>query len=248
MREFARDDPGRSVAVRTLRGEALALDVRGAEPRPGASLLKLPLAAAVWEAGLAGELDLDAAVDVAALPRTVHPTVLAALDAGRELTLREACALCLATSDNPLASHLLELVGADAVNALARRWGCRPTRLTVGFGDAELGDSGRRNVTCAHDALVLVAEICSRPRLDRLRVALANGQRNFRIPLRLPDGLPVAHKTGTLEGVCNDAGVVFGERCDLALAFLCDGQRDTAACSLEIGDCAAAIWAALEAG
>ena len=75
--------------------------------------------------------------------------------------------------------------------------------------------------------------------------ALANSLRNTRIPLRLPDDARALHKTGTLAGVVNDAGVVFGQETDLALAFLCDNQEDGAATSIEIGDCVAQIRGAV---
>ena len=91
-------------------------------------------------------------------------------------------------------------------------------------------------MTTANDALELVLHAA---RDDA--VALSNSLRNTRIPLRLPDGTRVAHKTGTLDGVVNDAGVVYGERTDLALAFLCEGQADPAATSIEIGDCVARL-------
>jgi beta-lactamase class A len=78
-----------------------------------------------------------------------------------------------------------------------------------------------------------------------LVVALKNNLRNFRMPLRLPDTLPVAHKTGSLMGVAIDAGIAYGRSVDLAISFLSDHQSDTARTSLSIGDCMGRIWASL---
>ncbi len=245
---FAEPYRGRSVLIESPAGQVLA-EVGADQERPAASLLKLPLAAAVWEACLAGELDLAEGVVVGELPQTEHPSVLAALGSEHRLTLEEACALCLASSDNPIASHLLGLVGIDAVNRLLRRWGCEATRLEVGFSDSELGSEGRRNVSTAREALLVLRKVRDDPRFAALARGLANSTRNVRIPLRLTeDGVTVHHKTGTLPGVCNDVGVVADGRTELAVAFLCEGEEDTAACSLEIGDCVGAVWAALRAG
>jgi hypothetical protein len=68
-----------------------------------------------------------------------------------------------------------------------------------------------------------------------------------RIPLRLPDDgtVRVAHKTGSLAGVVNDAGIVEGCGVAMAVAVLCDGQRDAAVTGTEIGDCVESCWEAI---
>jgi hypothetical protein len=147
------------------------------------------------------------------------------------------------TSDNAIAQRLLQLVGADAVNRQLSSLGCARTRLAVGFDDAHLGDAGRTNVTTAREARMLVTALV-REREEIAR-ALENNLRATRIPLRLPDATRAPHKTGTLPGVVCDAGLVFGERSDLALAFLCDQQADGPRTGVEIGDCVAEVRRAL---
>jgi beta-lactamase class A len=233
---FSASNHGRSVAVESLRGAPVLAAVRADIERPGASLLKLPLVAAA----LAG--DVERRVRVEELGRTEYASVLAALDPSRELSVRELCALCLVTSDNPVADHLLELVGIDAVNERAEALGCTGTRMEVGFSDDVLGPAGRANVTTAADAMILVRALADDPVAGR---AMLNSLHNLRIPLRLAEDVRVAHKTGTLLGVANDAGVIYGDSTDLAVAFLCDGEADTAWASIEIGDCVGEIWDAL---
>jgi beta-lactamase class A len=114
--------------------------------------------------------------------------------------------------------------------------------MEVGFSDDVLSPRGRANVTTARDALLLVRALADDPVAGP---AMRNSLHGLRIPLRLAEDVPVAHKTGTLLGVANDAGVIYGDSTDLAVAFLCDGQPDTAWASIEIGDCVGAIWSAL---
>lgn len=233
------------MVVRTLRGPGVDVAIRADETRPGASLLKLALVGAVYDGAAAGALDLDARVPVERLTPTAHRTALAWLDPGHELSVRELCALALATSDNPSAQHLLGLVGIEAVNATAEAWGCSSTRLEAGFDDRSLGTAARRNVTSARDALAMLLTLAHDPAYAGTRPALANTVASFRLRLRLPLGTHVLHKTGSLAGVCHDTGLVLGERSELALAFLCEDQADTAACSVAIGDAALAIWSAV---
>jgi beta-lactamase class A len=228
VEKFVAGDPGRSVAV---RGAGVEVAVRADRVRPAASLVKLALVSAVRAAP---DVELSARVRRDELGTTVYSSVLDVLEPGHEFTIGELCGLCLALSDNPASDYLLGLVGKDAVNERAGALGAVDTRIETGFSDPELGS--RANVTTAADALALVIHSV---REDE--VALSNSLRNTRIPLRLPDETRVAHKTGTLEGVVNDAGVIFGET-DLALAFLCEDQADPALTSIEIGDCVAQLF------
>jgi beta-lactamase class A len=243
VESFAADDPGRSVAAKSLRGTEVRASVRADVLRPAASVLKLPLVAAVHAAGKTGGVDLGARVKAGSLDPNSCPSVLATLDPDHELTVGELCALCLSTSDNAIAEHLISLVGLAAANRQATELGCSDTRMEVGFGDGFLGDAGRANVTTASDALRLASALVADS--TEIRQALSNSLKNNRIPLRLPLGVRAPHKTGTLPFVANDAGVVFGARTDVAVAFLCDGQSDTARTSIDIGDCVARIRLAL---
>jgi len=243
VREFAGGDPGRSVGVVSLRGGRIGVAVAPDAVRPAASLLKIPLVAAVRASGL----DLDATVTRAELGSTRFATVLAAFGPEHRFTVRELCALSLVASDNLTAEHLLRLVGPDAVNAQAAALAGPSTRLEVGFSDEHLGTAGLANVTTVREALRVIRAVVTDPRHAEIASALRNGIRNPRIPLRLAQ-LRVAAKSGTLHGVVNDVGVLFGRQNDLAVAFLCENQPDREATALEIGDCAGALWLSLRDG
>ena len=47
---------------------------------------------------------------------------------------------------------------------------------------------------------------------------------NSRIPAQLPNGVPVAHKTGSLDRLANDAGIVFTAKGDYVLVMLYNGN------------------------
>lgn len=244
MSRFAGDDPGRSVALESVRGPAAACRVRADVVRPGASLLKLAVVLALEEAHAAGTLDADTTVAVRELPISRFPTVLRVLDPDHRLTRRELGGVVLATSDNPAAEHLLGLVGRERVARLLAATGCRDTRLEVGFADGELGAAGRRNVTTADDQVRLLRRLHAEPAWRSVVTALASSVRNTRLPLLLPDELVVAHKTGTLAGVVNDAGILYGRDVDLVIAVLTDGQPDPPRTNLAIGELTRDVWAA----
>ena len=243
VESFIDSAPARSVALESLRGPSVRASASAGTVRPAASVLKLPLVATVRDAAREGRVDAALRLCVGELHPTAYPSILGALSPRRELDLDELCGLCLVTSDNPIASWLLELVGVDAVNEKLREIGCLDSRLEASFSDDLLAGDGRVNVTTARDGLAMARRlIADDPWIDRI---LRGNLRNTRISLRLPPTRPAPHKTGSLPGVANDIGVVYGERADFAVAFLCDHEGDTARASIAIGDCVAAICAAL---
>jgi beta-lactamase class A len=219
--------------------------VRADEARPAASLLKVPLVAALYAAAAAGEIELQSEVRRSELPTSTYPSVLAAFGDDHRFQLRELCKLALITSDNSVADHLLSVVGRRRVNDWLVGEDCQKTVLRVGFSDEELGNSGRRNESTAEESLSMLHLVSSHATYAELGCALENNLRNTRIPLRLPDETPVRHKTGTLLNVVNDVGVILGLHLDLGVAVLSDSEADSAEAGLEIGNMVAKIWAAL---
>jgi beta-lactamase class A len=238
LQRFVGDTTHRSVAVHVLDGSPLRAEVAADALRPAASFLKLLPALALYDAAEHGEIDLDATVARREVGETIYPSILAAFQDERCLSLREVCAFSLITSDNPAAEYIRRLVGSDRISRVCRNLWLSQTALIVGFTDQELGAPGRRNVSTAREALRIIEHIETSPRLGELRRFLINNQRNNRIPVRLEDEIPVMHKTGSLATVVNDVGVIHLPNTRIALAYLCADEADTALASVAIGDSA----------
>src|SRR5262245_60115483 len=109
LHAFCGDDPGRSVAFQGRNPTMPRLSIRGQEPRPAASVIKLALAMAVVRKGARGDIDLAARVPVRTLTPTRYVSILPGFDRDHQLSVREICRLALMTSDNPLAIYLQRL-------------------------------------------------------------------------------------------------------------------------------------------
>jgi beta-lactamase class A len=199
--------------------------------------MKVPLAITVLE-----QLDAEQVVRRSDLGTTAYPSLLEVFDEHHTFTLRELCCLMLSTSDNPVGSYLTERVGMTAVTQTAQRIGAVDTCMLVGFTDVQLGAPARESKTTAGDMALIFQYVASQPHLQTMVRAMRNSMRNFRLPLRLPDDVPVAHKTGSLRGLAHDAGILFGGDRDVVAVFLTDKQPDTASVGIQIGDCIADIW------
>ncbi|MFD0279237.1 serine hydrolase [Kitasatospora sp. NPDC127111] len=226
----------RSVLVKTLGDPQLIVAHRADQVLPAASLAKMILGVALFEAGRRGEVDLDARVRIDSLPGTMYPSVLQALDPETSLTVRELCGFALVTSDNPAAEYVRTVLGQDRIEAAIKDLRLGSTAFPAGFSEQELGPLGRANTTNAEDMLRLIEHIDRSPHLEPLRRYLVNYLRNDRIPSRLDDDVPVRHKTGSLRGVVNDAGIVLLPGVPIAMVFLTDRQSDNVRTAQEIGE------------
>lgn len=246
---FASRDGGRSVLLRgTIAGHTVEAGVGTDVTRPGASVLKLVTAVAVHEAYRAGTVFADEEVAVADLPASRWPSVLNLFDRGRKVTVAELVAMSLATSDNRSAHHLVGLIGVDAVNRVALDLGCQATEMRVGFADELLDSRARSNRTTTRDCATVLEAIAERDDLAPILRSLENNLAGTRIPLRLPAEVVTAHKTGSLEGVVNDVGLVHAERGHFVACFLTEGQTDLISTNGDIGTCTRAAYDAWQQG
>jgi beta-lactamase class A len=240
---FCGDDPGRSVTFHGYEPALENISVRGGVLRPAASVMKVPLFMSVYRDAAAGKIALDRSVAVESFATTRYVSILAAFDAGRKLSLREVSRLAVITSDNPLAVHLQGLVDFGGVNRLLEEIGCAPEcRMAAGFSEGELGPRNRVNVLTTDACIRIWSALRHDPIYRDLMIALKNNLRNQRIPALLPDEVAVFHKTGSLDGVVNDVGIVDDGRVCFALAFLTDEQSDPLKATNDIAACSLAVY------
>ena len=225
--EAAREDPTGTVSVwyggtdgspRLTRNEHVV--------HYPASTMKLPLLVAAYLRAERGDLDLDTAV-------AVHNTFRSALDGspfhldeaddqdpetwallGGEQTLRELARHAIVKSGNLATNLLLEQVGTGAVADVLSRAGCsRETVLPRGIEDARARESGLDNhVTAADLGLVMAAigdrRIAQPGTCVAIEEVLLGQEHRDGIPAGLPQGIPVANKTGWVTGVTHDVALV----------------------------------------
>jgi beta-lactamase class A len=136
---------------------------------------------------------------------------------GSEITILELIERMITRSSNLATNTVIELVGATNANATARALGARNIRVLRGVEDSKAFQAGLNNTTTARDLAVLMEALergtaaspaSSRTMLDILR----RQEFNAEIPAGLPQGTPVAHKTGFITGVLHDAAIVYPER------------------------------------
>ena len=74
-------------------------------------------------------------------------------------------------------------------------------------------------------------------------MALLKDQRvNNRLPVGLPKGTVIAHKTGDLEGVVHDAGIVFGPKTDYLVVVVSGPWAVPGGAPAKFADLSRQLW------
>ncbi len=224
----------RSVIVQVHHPVALAWEANVDVEHPAASLLKIPLVGALLFANSEHEVSLDHRLRPDLLESTCYPTVRTAFSAST-LTLLELSSLAILTSDNAAASYVLEFLGVEPYCRFLRAAGCENTGAPSGFGDEDL-TLLREARTTATDQLRILRHVWNTDCLRPLRTWMANNLRNGRLSARIEPPAVFAHKTGTLEGVVHDVGVLTTPDLRASLVVLTSAEPDPVATSAQMAD------------
>ena len=216
--DFA-DHPGDiAVIVQSKTDPALSVAVNADLPIPSASVIKIAVACAATD-----HLDLSQMQSVQALDETLYCSIVQAFEPSDQISLKALIGLMIIVSDNPATSAILDAVGMERVNAWLRTKGLSDSNIEVGFTDSDLGAPLRANQTSARDCLNLMKLIDTTPDYAFIKHMLANNLRNERIPKHLPDDAIIAHKTGSLNGLCHDIAIIESPEAAYFLIVLADG-------------------------
>lgn len=214
---------------------------------PAASTIKLLVAVAAADSSL----DWREPVELRNLPDSIYSTIRVVFDSNRRLTVGELVGLSIASSDNAAADWLVSRLGGTFVQQRADQLGLASTRLGMGFADAVLADDGRSHVSTVRDMAQLLLYIFERrssgTRYARIWRALENSLNKSRIAGRLPEGIKVANKTGSLTGVVNDVGIVLCPN-PFLLAVFTDEQPDSLVAGSEIADLSLQVFSYASSG
>jgi beta-lactamase class A len=213
-----------AVAARDLRRER-ALDLRADERFPSASVIKVPILVELMAQVEAAELRLEQTVCLEDAHRVPGSGVLSMLHSGMDLTLEDLAHLMITVSDNTASNMLIDLLSCERINARLERLGLQQTRLGRKFYDFEARDRGLDNWAAAGELADLLVgierrQVVSAAACENMLAIMRKQQFDNRIPKLLPPDTLVAHKTGSVTGVCHDIGIIYSPAGPLALAVL----------------------------
>lgn len=218
-----------------------------------ASVIKIPLMAEVFRQRDAGTYSLDDIRPVNAEDKAVGSGVLKGFHDGVETTIHDLLYVMMSISDNTATNMLIDLAGMDNVNKLIRDMGHEGTVLVRKMQGRPASGEQKENYCVPRELALMIRDILngsaapakSCMQMVELLKSQANRARLAR-PLGDNDSIEFGSKTGTIKGVCNDAGFYrAGDRWMVLSVFLTE-TTSTPEAEATIGSIAAAALNAAE--
>jgi beta-lactamase class A len=177
--------------------------------------------------------------------------VLQAMTPGvTRLTNRDLATLVVSLSDNAATNVLIDRVGMDAVNAWLARLELKQTRLRRHMMDVNAAREGRENTASPRELVALLRAVhdgraFDQPTTDAF-IGMLSMQKTGYLARQLPVDLKIANKPGNLDGVRNDAGIVYTPNRPFAIAVMVTYARNDLEAEASIARIGHAAWSYFE--
>jgi beta-lactamase class A len=214
---------------------------------PSASIIKLVVMGEILRKVDIGEITLDKKVIVTDSLITRGDGILKHLDAVHSFSIRELITLMVIVSDNTAANILIDMAKKEDINKFSKNLGLKNTVLNRKMMDFKAAREGKENITCTADICTflellyngkIINEDCSDFMIDIMKRQQVHG----RIDMFLPENIVLAHKTGTLENLEHDAGILYGNKSDYVVCIFTRNGKSNAECRRFIGCVAKAFY------
>lgn len=218
-----------------------SVDVNGDKPFVSASIIKLAILGTLLDQAQSGVLSLDDSVTVGPSDIVGGTGVIQASGAGGSYTYRQLAAYMIQDSYNIATNLIIDAVGMPAVNEYASEIGLTQTTLNRRMMDFAAGDE---NYTSANDVahilqLIYQGKLVSLDASEFALDLLKSQHDDAGLLEGLPAGSVFAHKTGALDGVFNDGGIVLDRNPYVMVVLSGDAEKSQAqACMVDLAQAA----------
>jgi beta-lactamase class A len=199
-----------------------------------ASTIKLPLLAAAFALVAEGKASWDDRVTLQEEDKVGGAGVLPEFSPGDSITLRGLSHLMIVLSDNTATNLMLDHFPIDSVNEWTERFGLPNTKFLRKIGGASpakaasdaqyssygLGVSTPREMVTLLEAIERGTVVS--PEASREIISIMKRQQDRNGIPRKMTGLEVANKTGVLDHLRSDVGIVYSKKGRIVMAITCD--------------------------
>jgi beta-lactamase class A len=241
LRARIADFPGTVSLYAKNLDTGVAVGIRESDPVRTASTIKLPILLSVFDAVARGQAKWTDPLTVTTAEKASGTGIIASeISDGVQLPLRDAANLMMVLSDNTATNLILERFSADSVNAYLDKVGLKTTRSMRKILGA---NAERRGVSAAgklpenqkygigvstpHDMVMILeklerGEIVSPDASKQILAILGRCQDGNGIRRRF-SGVKIVNKTGALDALRSEVGIVYSPGGRIAIAITVDG-------------------------
>ena len=189
--------------------------ITDADEMRAASMIKVFILACAMEKVKAGDLHLDDVLRLEEADKVGGAGVIAGYRAGTVFSIEELLRQMIAESDNTATNMMIDRLGMTEINGYMRAHGYAASRLQRKMMDAAAVKEGRENITSAKDLGTFFlrlyrSECVGEPYDGKMRDMLFAQTDSECFPQALL-GARIAHKTGELDRLYADGGILYGE-------------------------------------
>ena len=195
-----------------------------------ASMIKVFIMAAAMEKVKQGELSLDEPIILNEYDMVGGAGIIAGEAPGMEFPLRHVMELMITYSDNTATNMIIERIGGETVNDYMERHGYNDSFLgrKMMYHVALAGNG--ENYSSARDLGIFFTRLynhqCVDEKLDQIMIDILLKQTDIDcFPAALP-GKKIAHKTGALDDVYDDGGIIYSKNGDAILVIMTENLAE----------------------
>ena len=198
--------------------------IYNSHPMRSASMIKVFILATVMDKANRGEIDINETLTLRGSDKVGGAGILAGYSSGTQLTLREVMELMITHSDNTATNMVIDRVGMDAINNYIKSQGYNDTILRRKMMDYDAIYAGRENFSSVRDLGTFFNRLynyeCVNEQYDKIMLDFLVKQTDTDcFPAALP-GKQIAHKTGALDGLYDDGGIIYSDGGDAVLVIM----------------------------
>ena len=206
-----------------------------------ASTIKLPIMTETFHQIAQGKINWTDEIVLTKEKKQGGSGILFEFSDNTKLDLKTAVNLMIVVSDNTATNLVLDKVGTDNVNDFMDTLGLKQTRSlrkVFGGGEAKVNSDARLKlfglgVSSPRDMVKLLemlekGEVVSREASAEMLAILKRQQLKDGIGRGLPDTIPSASKSGALDRLRSDVGIIYTRRGRIAMAITVDDMLEVA--------------------
>lgn len=217
-----------SIILKDLKENRMLYERDADRQLPSASIIKILIMVEAFRSFLLGKLDPERKVHVCGSDK-VDYSIISRMNTDL-YTIRDLVVLMMSISDNTAANVLIDILGRENINNTAESLALKGTVLQRKMMDFEAAGRGRQNLTTPRDIIALLEKLYKGSILtdeaceEMLKIMSIVASRDYMIR-ELPEETRVAHKTGELDGINHDAGIIYRQQGDYALGIFATGLK-----------------------
>jgi beta-lactamase class A len=220
--------PGRAALHIEEVGGPVLFSARADEPFPAASIIKLPI---LWAYAQQLHEGRVAPLECRIVPPEAvvgGSGVIQHLAPQPRLRLHDLAVLMIIVSDNTATNLLIDALGLETIQRTIAALGLANTKVQRYLMDMASAALGLDNVVSAADVARLLMRLATSDGLPRehteaMLEILKGQQHREKLAGELPEDAVVASKSGEIEGVSHDAGIIYrGHRAAVTVALTAD--------------------------